>query len=328
MNRNSNNANDDLLVKYMLGEATGAEQKEVQDWMAADPNNQKYFEDFKLIWDQSKDLAGTSDIDENEAWQRFTQRVAKEEADAPSTRIIPLQRTNWMRAAAILLILAIAGGIANYLTGNTGMEMRTARSGATPVTDTLPDGSIIVLNKNSTLTYPSKFTGSTRKVTLEGEAFFSVVHNKAQPFIIDANNAAITVVGTTFNVKTTAAKTEVIVETGIVEVAKKQNAIRVIHNQKAIVTYEKPAPEMERNTDMLYNYYRTKEFVCDGTPLWKLVETLNEAFDVHISIANTAARNLPLTVTFRDEPEDEMLKVVCATLNLQQEKKGNTIILK
>jgi ferric-dicitrate binding protein FerR (iron transport regulator) len=235
---------------------------------------------------------------------------------------------NWMQAAAILVMLAIGGGLAYYFTGQNRVEMLTAQSGANPLIDTLPDGTVITLNKNSSITYPSKFEGNTRLVTLKGEAFFDVAHDKTKPFIIDADNASIKVVGTSFNVKSNALKTEIVVETGIVEVKKMENVIRVVHNQKAIVTKDKAAPEMETNTDQLYNYYRTKEFVCDNTPLWKLAEILNEAYDVNINIPDASTRNLPLSTTFHDEPLDDILKVVCATLNLHMERNGKGITLK
>ena len=47
-------------------------------------------------------------------------------------------------------------------------------SGAETVTDTLPDGSVVVLNKKSTISYPQNFTGNTREVSMTGEAFFEV----------------------------------------------------------------------------------------------------------------------------------------------------------
>ena len=328
MNVNTNNnANDELLVKYLLGEATDAEQREVTGWIEAEEANRKYFEGFKLIWDESRHLASQTVVDEGAAWERFTQRVEREES-APAPKTIPLRPFNFMRIAAALILLAVGGWFVFYLNGPKGNEMLTAQSGSGVLIDTLPDGSVVTLNKNSTLTYPAKFKGDTRQVTLTGEAFFNVAHDKSKPFIVDAGNAEIKVVGTSFNVKASQVKTEIIVETGIVEVAKKQNKIRVVHNQKAIVSQDKAAPEMEGVDDVLYNYYRTKEFVCNSTPLSKLTAVLGEAYDVNITVERTAMKDTLLTTTFHDEPLDDILKVVAATLNLQIERKGKNIILK
>ena len=65
---------------------------------------------------------------------------------------------------------------------------------------TLPDGTKVILNAESSLTYPTIFTDKQRKVELKGEAFFDVAENKAQPFIVATEQQQVIVTGTTFNV--------------------------------------------------------------------------------------------------------------------------------
>lgn len=64
----------------------------------------------------------------------------------------------------------------------------------------LPDGTRVWLNAASSITYPTAFTGNTRKVSITGEAYFEVTKNPVHPFIVTANDATITVLGTHFNV--------------------------------------------------------------------------------------------------------------------------------
>ncbi|MCP9749722.1 FecR family protein [Ferruginibacter sp. HRS2-29] len=65
----------------------------------------------------------------------------------------------------------------------------------------LPDGTNVILNSDSKLSYPDNFLGNTREVTLEGEAYFEVTENKSKPFVIHLPAMDIKVLGTTFNVK-------------------------------------------------------------------------------------------------------------------------------
>lgn len=65
---------------------------------------------------------------------------------------------------------------------------------------TLPDGSKVILNAESSVTYPTTFADKQRKVELKGEAFFDVAENKAQPFVVATEQQQVTVTGTTFNV--------------------------------------------------------------------------------------------------------------------------------
>ena len=65
----------------------------------------------------------------------------------------------------------------------------------------LPDGSKVWLNAASSLRYPTDFTGKERDVALNGEAYFEVKHNSAQPFIVKVNGTRIQDIGTAFNIK-------------------------------------------------------------------------------------------------------------------------------
>ena len=66
----------------------------------------------------------------------------------------------------------------------------------------LPDGTKVWLNAGTIFKYPSSFLKNSREVYLEGEAFFSVSHNKRLPFLVHIkNNLTIKVLGTEFNVK-------------------------------------------------------------------------------------------------------------------------------
>ncbi|HEY9176777.1 MAG TPA: FecR domain-containing protein [Flavipsychrobacter sp.] len=323
MKQEQSHINDDLLVKHLLGEATAEEQAEVMAWVEANEANRKYYSDFKLIWDNSKNLAAASKIDEGAAWQRFQQRVATEK---PATSTIPLgRRINWMRVAAILVLMVGGAWMARYMVWGTNTQLV---AGNVVITETLPDGTTVTLNKGAVLEYNSRMRGNTRKVSLEGEAFFDVTPDKNKPFVITADDTKIKVVGTSFNVKSTDAKTEVIVETGIVEVSKRENAVMLKPNEKATVLQSSEVPLKEAVDDVLYNYYRTKELVCKNTPLWRLVDVLNDAYNVNIEIGDARLKNMEITTTFKNQSLDDVLEVISRTLNVRVEKNGKNIVLR
>lgn len=64
----------------------------------------------------------------------------------------------------------------------------------------LPDGTKVWLNSGSRLIYPVKFSGDTREVYLEGEAYFDVEHDVKHPFYVRAGKMDIKVLGTEFYV--------------------------------------------------------------------------------------------------------------------------------
>jgi ferric-dicitrate binding protein FerR (iron transport regulator) len=314
---------DDLLIKYLLGEATAAEKVEVEAWLAATIENQAYFIRFRTVWERSKALAATEDVDVNAAWKLFQKRI-----HAPAKYATPLFLLGRWRVAALVL-LAVGISLITYVgLKDKPVPVLTAQTGNTVRKDTLSDGSMITLNKNSTLTYPERFTKDTRSVALKGEAFFRITPDKNKPFIITVNDVRIKVVGTSFNVRSENGLTEVIVATGIVQVQKGNKVVALRPNEKAVVRPQDSIITKEEETAQLYQYYESREFVCDNTPLWKLVAVLNKAYDTTIVIGRPELRNLPLTTTFPNESLDRILQIISLTFNIEVEKTGTSIILK
>ena len=329
---------DDLLVKVMLGESTEEELRFVGDWIAASPANAHYFRDFERIWEESRKLAIQSTVDEDVAWGSFKERVSEARRGgsrtgaqfrgAPAVRRIGIGGYySWMRVAAIFLVV-VAGGWFYYTYSYKPGLFLSFNSGAQVLSDTLPEGSVVTLNKQSSIRYKRAFAGDARSVDMEGEVFFTITPDKNKPFKVNANGATITVLGTSFNVSTKTGITEVIVETGMVEISKNGHAVRVGAHEKAIIGKDDPVPVKENNTDELYNYYRTNAFECNGTPLWRLVEKLNEVYKTHIVIDNNRLRDLPLTTTFFNVSLEQILEVVAKTFAITIERNGQEIILK
>lgn len=316
---------DELLVKYLLKETTATEEQAVQEWLRQNEDNRRYFEHFKLIWEKSRSLAASSTVNENEAWERFKNK--RDYAGQGNTLAFkPARRSRMIKIAAAVALLVLGSSVIYYLgTFNNEVMMASANE---VLTDTLPDGSVITLNKNSSLAYAKSFNRKERKVMLTGEAFFDVAPNKQKPFEIIADDVKIHVVGTSFNVKSSKDQTEVIVETGIVSVGIDGKTVQVLPKQKVIVRKRNTTLEIQKSMDSLYSYYRTKAFVCNNTPLYQLVDALNNAYDAKITITNNSIRNLRLTTTFKEMSLNDILKVITETFNIQIEQRNGEIILK
>ncbi len=264
----------ELLVKYIAREANTAEQLQVEGWMAARVENRRYYEHFKLIWDESQKLAYNNAVDEDKAWIRFRERIQKEYMAAK-----PAFNFKWLKVAAVfLLVSAVAVLVSHFLTHRNTISPAPQSYSTIPTespsisilrlvatdhvkTDTLPDGSTITQNRNSTISY---IGGATRNVELTGEAFFNVKHDPNKPFIIKVNDVLITVLGTSFNVKSNNKTTEVIVETGIVSVTRKQRTEALHPDEKLIMGKTGPVFKKEPVKDKSYrNYFDEKVKLSD-----------------------------------------------------------------
>lgn len=200
-------------------------------------------------------------------------------------------------------------------------------SGTTPLQDTLTDGSIVTLNSHSSLTYIPKFKKEERSVTLHGEAFFRIASDKNRPFQVHAGGAVITVMGTSFNVRSSGDTTEIIVETGMIKVSNGLKDIVLRSSEKLTLVRQDSDLQKGPVTGRLYQYYRTREFVCDDTPLDQLVETLNKAYDARIEIDNPTLRSLRINAVFQEESLDHIISLICETLRITSHKENGRIIL-
>lgn len=321
---------DDLLVKYLVGEATPAEVEAIQNWIAASPANRQEYDNFKLIWDESRQIASTKNLDEDAAYLRLQKRISNTVTTPTQPARIHKMKTSWWVgiAASLLLICTVAWLTISHYYDNRNIAFVRINSEGKTRAQTLPDGSVVTLNSHSTLIYPGKFIGKIRPVTMLGEAFFKVTPDKTKPFIIRVNGVTVRVVGTSFNIKSRNGKTQVIVETGIVNVSEKKKNVNLNPGEKVLVTGKDGLQAKESIKGRLYNYYATHELVCDETPLNELVGSLNEVYGAHIVIGNKAIANLPITTVFKDQSLDQVLLVISETFKIKVERGKKGIVLR
>lgn len=314
---------DDLLIKFLLRETDPKEDEQVRQWLSEDPENLREFERFELIWNKSKQLESESRVDPEQAWKKFQQRIPENQNKGILRKLG--WNSAWLRVAAVLFIISAAWSV--YIMLNNSYS--SISSGELVRTERLPDGSSVTLNKHAILSYQKGFKGEQRKVRLEqGEVFFEVSPDKQKPFIIETSDLNIRVLGTSFNVKQIKNYTEVIVESGIVQVSTDDRQIRLVKGEKIRFIHGSKELVREANTDQLYQYFRSKEFSANNTPLSRVIEILNEAYQSNIVIEDPAIADLKLNARFHDESLDTILQVITETFKIRMVSENDKIILK
>lgn len=315
---------DELLIKFLLKETSEEENTTIQEWLAADPANISRFIQFEKIWEASKILAPESKIDEEQAWNTFKEKTTKLNKKEEAV-VLPLKKNyTWLKVAAVF-VLAIGAWTLYQLMAPIAYTELTANNEV--LLRTLPDGSELTINKKTQLSYASDFKNN-RSVRLDsGEVFFSVAHDKTRPFVIKADQVSVEVVGTSFNVKHYSNQTQVIVETGIVKVRLGNEEIRLIKGERIFISNVTKKLIKEQSENQLYNYYRSKQFICTGNTLAEVAQVLGEAYDVRINIA-PAAQQLTLFTTLKlTSTLDENLKLICNTFELTRSGNEQEILL-
>ncbi len=204
---------------------------------------------------------------------------------------------------------------------------------------TLEDGSSVLLQPHSRLSYPTTFDDTARKVVLSGEAFFEVAKNPKKPFYVYANELITKVLGTSFTIKAfdQDAQVEVIVKTGKVWVYthKSQSQKEVLqatllpHQQATLLRTQLALQKSLPSTEVLQALptIQTQLFEFKHTPLATVFHTLEETYHVEIEYNEEQMKACELTASLGDEPLYEKIRLICEVIEASYEIHDNTIVI-
>lgn len=314
-----------LLAAYLNGTANAEERQRVELWIQQNPQNQQEFENFKRIWDEVGELRPDQTVNTGESWQRFRE-LRKAKANQP--RFVQLR--SWMtRAAAVLLICTVSYWIWDFQQRPTDHILVENVEQQSDII--LPDGTKVWLNKHSQLSYPKEFSSAERRVMLSGEAYFEVVRDTEKPFLINGDNTEVRVLGTSFNVHTTEAQTEVIVNSGKVAFYEQDNPEAQISLQagdKGIYHSVDSRLVKTKNLDNNYLSWKTGQLILRNSTLEEALEAINRHYGVQVTLENPVMAQCRITTRFDDQPLQEVIEEINLLLGATFDQTTNGYVLK
>lgn len=194
-----------LIARVLNGEATSEEEQQLVAILRQDESLQQQFDLLSRIW---KEKHGHPEFEDKVAAQSTVSRIInKAESEGiylqmPDKRKRTGKRRMWLAAASVLILISSGWFVmGNSSSGNEPKAEAIEAKKGSRSRSLLPDGTTVWLNAGSKISYIGDFTGATREVRLEGEAFFDVVKQPDRPFIVHTSGIDIKVLGTAFNVK-------------------------------------------------------------------------------------------------------------------------------
>jgi transmembrane sensor len=341
----------ELLERYLSGDASPDESARVEAWLAEDPDRWAQLAALGEAIAESALNEPAVEEAKAEVWARLARKMGwpEELSSAARTRrphrsareFVPSShrpwRTGWQLAAA--LFIALAGGSA------LGLVLFRSRPSAladmTRVATTspgqrgvfrLPDGTQVVLGVASTLRYPAAFADGSREVSLEGEAYFQVVHDTRRPFMVRAGDLVAKDLGTEFTVRAYPedAGARVVVREGRVAIraaAAKAAPERVVAPGQLGRLGSGLEPTVEPADTAAWFAWTEGRLVFDGTPLRDALPQLGRWFDLDFRLADGALGDVPLTATLRTQPTTDVLNNLAASLGMKQRRVGRIVTL-
>ena len=316
----------ELIEKYFDGNITDAEIKKLSDWIKNDRHLQNWWEE-----EFSKSDAGINPVLRDKLFARIKEQTQGKEETQGKENPRTIRMNPWKWAAAIVLPICIAF-FTYYLvdSSQTVGAPFIVKADKGDTTIELPDGTNVVLNSASQLSYLNNFGENGRRVQLNGEAYFKVAHDEKRAFIVQVGDLEVKVLGTSFNVSAYEdAKdvTVVLLEGKVGVYAQKTSHImkpgdKIEYNKathKITATQVHPSDYIEWTKG---NIYFEKE------SLENIMKTLSRIYDVEIRFDSNKLPNEYFTGTIPGGGIQNALNILMLTSPFYYEMDGSVIVLK
>jgi transmembrane sensor len=323
------------LARYMAGEMETAEHILFSERINFSEENKKLVQQIESNWETMKKFEMNSEFDAEKAWNKIQTRFEQEGLiTAENTIQRRLSVNPLLKIAAVLISGILLTSLVYYLipkSQNKNWQVAFSDTSSQIKPIILADGSVVHLNEGAKVKYPQKFNEKQRIIEFEGEAFFDITHNPAQPFVIKAKGAEIKVLGTSFNVNTNSGSKdiEVYVETGKVELYSiSDNNLSVTLEPGYIGAIKEKQITKDKNTNKNYLSWKTKYFdFTDGIELGEAIKILNKAYHSKITCADEKVCRKIIRTTFDNKPLLKALEIICFSNNLKIKEENGSFIL-
>lgn len=310
MNNMNNDRIEEMLPRYCEGQVTDEERLQIEAWINAAEENSRVAKQIHALYLATDTLHILKKVDTEKALLKVRSQMTGN------------KKTMWWqwaeRAAAILFIPLLVTLLLQYGGGDSQemaqiMEVKTNPGMTTSLK--LPDGTIVFLNSESTLTYPSHFDGDTRKVTLRGEGYFEVAKNPEKRFIVSTSHQSqIEVLGTHFNVE--AYEKDNWVSTTLVEgkigfiLEQDKSSKKILMNpgQKLIFNSKDGKTQLFTTSGESETSWKDGKIIFKNTLLEEGLRMLEKRYNVEFVIKNNRLKGDSFTGTFTNQRLERILE--------------------
>ena len=242
-----------------------------------------------------------------------------------ATPVVSIRRKRWWMVAASVIVLIGAALIARQFIQS---EAKLKTTFGEIKEQKLPDGTEIVLNANSQVTYGDTWKeGGDREVWVDGEAFFKVQKTAQKSrFIVHTKRFDIIVTGTQFNVINRADVTNVMLKEGSIIVrTEKGTELKLLPGDFLEFTGSKPLKKVVKTENVLA--WKEKKIVFENTPLTEVLQRIKSHYGVDIKLADESLGDKTITGIIANDNLDVLLQALEATMDFKVIHNNNEIII-
>lgn len=313
-----NNHIQDIMLRYLNGEATDEETTTLLEWIEESKANAAEFDLVKNLWSDSAE-ATLIDVNTDKAWQTVGMQTVEKEKKA-------MRLFSWKKTLAIAASIIVVIGVVFFFLqpDQTTWEITYARHSNKTIR--LSDGTIISLRKGSKLSVPEDYEKAAHKVKLYGIAFFEVKHNIRKPFTVITPNSVIRDIGTAFIVRSYDSISQVTVLEGKVSFAgkKKKHTIKLHAGESAILKNDIPQRKVIDTANALS--WKSKILIFNNTPLSQVAKDIENYYSIAVELPEEL-QSIQITAEFNNELLKQVVKELNLFTKLKFEQKDDTLFI-
>lgn len=326
-----NDTHKHIPYKLILDEHHGTlpedEREALEKWKAASPGNMEISREVAEISENTALLEIRRNLDPEKSWSKFqTAMVWENSTDHTPRRWIEKFSFLRMAAAAVLLIgilitISLQKGDGNQYISTGKNERRQLK---------LPDGSEVIMNQNTSLSYnPGDFSYIRKMKLISGEAYFMIKHDESMPFRVVAGGLTVEDLGTSFNLQIDTKHITVIVNRGKVAMADHQTGQRVLLDPREKGVFDKTGTTIikSKNDQINFKSWYDKTLQYQQTPLSEVSKDLENIYGKKIIFSNESLKKRKLSAYFKNKSADEIMQIIGVSLRLKVTKEEDNFRL-
>lgn len=250
------------------------------------------------------------------AWDNLAHSIA-----IKKRKVIHLYR--YGVAASVAACVALATFL--YPTTDHTIEVQVA-SGEKVKEVLLPDGSRVWINHASSISYPKEFGPESRNLILQGHAFFEIERNPSKPFLVETNEIAVKVLGTSFDVYSFKDESSTVsVESGKVEVSHTDSDSKIVLLANERSVYDSEQGHFGKTTfdSKTIMAWRNNVLHFENLELGQAIKHIERKYGVHIVCTDPGLLGIRIRASYTVEPLDTVLTDLAFMTNFDFEKNEN-----
>lgn len=311
---------EELILKYLKGEASESEMLEIESWVKESPENRREFARKVNLYALSANVNGNDDRSD---LGKIVSRIRQMERTRRAVR--------YTAAAVVAGILFVGAGLyssykigsykneVEYILGQNDTELEYSTPYGVKSRISLPDNSVVWLNSGSRISFPSKFAGNERLISFSGEGFFEVQRDSLRPMkIVTPGDVTVNVLGTKFNLNTYAEESSMslLLLSGKVNIRMKNG--RMIENikpsEKVVIDKVEKSSRINPVKDTLPTTgWREGWLIFDDLPLSEVFVKMKRWYGITVKIEDNSILEKRFSAKFKEESASQVLDLMRKT---------------